>query len=318
MKKTIPKIVVIITLIAGLSLLLYPTVSNLLKSIAQNREIEYFNNVVAELDTETYDALLSDAEAYNADLASREYIMLPFNPEDQANYDRQLKLPDTDVMGYIMIPKIGVSLPIYHGTSEAVLQNGVGHLEGSSMPVGGESTHAVLSGHRGLPSARLFTDLDRLVIGDTFSIRVLRETLTYEIDNIITVLPEESAVLQIVPGMDYCTLVTCTPYGVNSHRLLVRGHRIPTPEGEVFTNPAQEESKNVLLIVAIGVGVLIILAVVIILLLKKRGKNDERPPKGEKRTKKREKRLEKREKRVKKRERRLKKHEKEQKRRSKG
>ena len=167
--------------------------------------------------------------------------MLPFSDEDEQIYQSQLRLPDTDVMGYVVIPKIDVSLAIYHGTDDTVLHNGVGHIEGSSLPVGGIGTHSVLAGHRGLVSARLFTDLDRLVLGDTFQIRVLKEVLTYEVDEIKTVLPSDSSILHIDSKEDYCTLMTCTPYGVNSHRLLVRGHRIPTPETE---NPGAPETPD--------------------------------------------------------------------------
>lgn len=230
MKRKLSNIIIILIILTGLALLLYPTISNFLKSIAYSRAIENYQQTVENLDPETYDDILARAGAYNEDLASREYIMLPFSDEDEQEYQSQLRLPDTDVMGYVVIQKIDVSLPIYHGTDDAVLQNGVGHIEGSSLPVGGIGTHSVLAGHRGLVSARLFTDLDRLVLGDTFQIRVLKEVLTYEVDEIKTVLPSDSSILHIDPNEDYCTLMTCTPYGVNSHRLLVRGHRIPTPE----------------------------------------------------------------------------------------
>lgn len=230
MKNKLSTVIIILVILTGLSLLLYPTLSNYLKSIAYSRAIEEYQRSVAELDPQNYEEIVARANAYNEDLANREYIMLPFTGEDKQNYLSQIQLPGTDVMGYVVIPKISVSLPIYHGTDDAVLQNGIGHLEGSSLPVGGIGTHAVLSGHRGLVSAKLFTDLDRLVIGDTFQIRVLGEILLYEVDEIRTVLPSESEILQIDPEWDYCTLLTCTPYGVNSHRLLVRGHRIPTPE----------------------------------------------------------------------------------------
>lgn len=229
MKSKLVTVMIILTVYTGLSLLLYPTASNYLKSIAYRNAISDYRRVVEELEPESYDDILAQAEAYNADLASREFILLPFSDEDEQYYQNQVVLPGTDVMGYIVIPKIHVSLPIYHGTDDAVLQNGVGHLRGSSLPVGGRGTHSVLSGHRGLVSSKLFTDLDKMVIGDTFQIRVLKEVLTYEVDEIKTVLPSDASVLLIDPNEDYCTLLTCTPYGVNSHRLLVRGHRIPTP-----------------------------------------------------------------------------------------
>lgn len=270
-KKWRSTIIIILLILAGLSLLLYPTISNYLKTLAYNRAISDFQSSVEVCDSETYGDILAAAREYNENLAEREYIMLPLSDEEQAEYQRQLTISGSDVMGYVVIPKIGVYLPIYHGTSDAVLQNGVGHLEGSSLPVGGEGTHTVLSGHRGLPSAKLFTDMDQIVIGDTFTVRVLNEVLTYEVDDIQMVEPDDSAVLQIEPGHDYCTLLTCTPYSVNSHRLLVRGHRIPTPENAIIDEVPLEEgnifgikAEMVLLIAAILAVVLIIVLVILI------------------------------------------------------
>lgn len=249
MKSKLTTVIIILTVYTGLSLLLYPSVSNYLKSIAYSTAISDYRRVVENLEPESYEDILAQAEAYNADLASREFILLPFSDEDEKYYQNQVVLPGTDVMGYIVIPKIRVSLPIYHGTDDAVLQNGIGHLRGSSLPVGGLGTHSVLSGHRGLVSSKLFTDLDQMAIGDTFQIRVLKEVLTYEVDEIKTVLPSDASVLLIDPYEDYCTLLTCTPYGVNSHRLLVRGHRIPTPvndAGEVIVEdvPLEEGAMS--------------------------------------------------------------------------
>lgn len=275
MKRKLSNVIIILIILTGLALLLYPTISNYLKSIAYSRAIDAYQQSVSNLDSDTYDDILKRANAYNEDLASREYIMLPFSDEDEQEYRSQLSLPGTDVMGYVVIPKIDVSLPIYHGTEEAILQNGVGHIEGSSLPVGGLGSHSVLAGHRGLVSARLFTDLDRMVLGDTFQIRVLKEVLTYEIDEIKTVLPSDSSILQIDPNEDYCTLMTCTPYGVNSHRLLVRGHRIPTPETNAPDEPGApdevvlEDGKlfgfdaKIVLLIAGGLAVILISLLVI-------------------------------------------------------
>lgn len=272
--KLLSNVIIILLIITGLSLLLYPVLSNYLKSIAYSNAIMDYQRVVEGLEPESYADILARAESYNEDLVGREYIMLPFSEEDEADYQSQVRLPGTDVMGYVVIPKINVSLPIYHGTSDTVLQNGIGHLEGSSMPVGGLGTHAVLSGHRGLVSARLFTDLDRLVIGDTFKILVLGEVLLYEVDDISTVLPSDSGILQIDPEQDYCTLLTCTPYGVNSHRLLVRGHRIPTPEGESHDTVLEEvpledgkifgQNVELIILIAAGIAVVLVSAFVIV------------------------------------------------------
>ena len=216
-------------LLAGLSLLLYPSVSNYWNSLHQSKAIATYAEDVVNLDNDTYDQLWQDATSYNQSRLTRSNTYL-LSDEQKAEYDRLLDVSGLGVMGYIEIPEIDVSLPIYHGTGESVLQIAVGHLEWSSLPVGGESTHCVLSGHRGLPSAKLFTNLDKLQEGDTFLLRILNEVLTYEVDQILIVEPQETSALQIEEGKDYCTLVTCTPYGINTHRILVRGHRIENAE----------------------------------------------------------------------------------------
>lgn len=225
MKKKLSVILPILALLAGLSLLLYPTLSDYWNSKHASQAVSNYTEEVKNLNTAEYDAMLEAAEDYNETLLGRitDYAL---TPEQKALYDSLLNLNGTGIMGYIEIPAIDVSLPIYHGTEDSVLQVAVGHLEWSSLPVGGESTHCVLSGHRGLPSAKLFTNLDKLVEGDTFVIRVLDEVYTYEVDRILIVEPEDVSALTIVEGEDLCTLVTCTPYGINSHRLLVRGHRV--------------------------------------------------------------------------------------------
>ena len=214
MKKKGTTILLIIVFLAGLSLLLYPTVSDYWNSFHASRAVAAYDETVRQLDPDRY-----------RDLAARGGGT-SLTPEQKRTYDSLLDVDDTGIMGYIEIPNIKVSLPIYHGAEESVLQVAVGHLEWSSLPTGGEGTHCVLSGHRGLPSARLFTNLDRLTEGDTFVIRVLDEVMTYEVDQILIVEPEDVSALQIEPGQDLCTLVTCTPYGINTHRLLVRGHRV--------------------------------------------------------------------------------------------
>ena len=218
-------ILLVLVFLVGLSLLLYPSVSDYWNSFHQTRAIATYSEEVANLENEQYDELWAAAQQYNRSLTERgnAYVL---SEEQKEAYEELLDVSGLGVMGYIEIPEIDVSLPVYHGTEESVLQIAVGHLDWSSLPVGGESTHCVLSGHRGLPSAKLFTNLDKLTEGDIFLLRVLDEVLTYEVDQTLIVEPNEVGVLAIDPEEDYCTLVTCTPYGVNTHRLLVRGHRI--------------------------------------------------------------------------------------------
>lgn len=225
MKKKVSTILLILVLCIGLSLLLYPTVSDYINSLHQSKAIAGYSEAVDNMDEEERKIILEKAKKYNAALAQRGN-MWQLDNEQLNDYNNQLNVSGTAVMSYIEIPSIDCTLPIYHGTDEAVLQIAVGHLEGTSLPVGGESSHCVLSGHRGLPSAKLFTDLDRLVEGDIFVLKTLDEVFTYEVDRISIVLPNEVSSLTIEDGKDLCTLVTCTPYGVNTHRLLVRGHRI--------------------------------------------------------------------------------------------
>lgn len=228
-KGTLSNMFLILVLIIGLSLLLYPTFSNWWNSRTQSKAVALYTEQIAKISNEEYDEYLEDARLYN------EYIALRKNPfqiaEEQSQlYELLLDVTGSGVMGYIEIPVIDVMLPIYHGTSDDVLNVAVGHLEWSSLPTGGETTHCVLSGHRGLPSAMLFTDLDRMGVGDHFMLNVLDETFTYEVDQIRIVEPDETDDLVIQEGKDLCTLVTCTPYGINSHRLLVRGHRVENLE----------------------------------------------------------------------------------------
>ena len=228
-KKRITVILLVAVLFAGLSLLLYPLVADYWNSMHQSQAIATYIEDVTELDDSVYDALWEEAQNYNAELLTDENRFFP-NEEEQQRYEQLLSISDDGIIGYIEIPSIDVTLPIYHGTSEEVLQVAIGHIEGSSLPVGGASTHCVISGHRGLPSSRLFTDIDQLSEGDTFTLLVLGESLTYEVDQIRIVEPDDVSLLDIEEGQDLCTLVTCTPYGVNSHRLLVRGHRVENQE----------------------------------------------------------------------------------------
>ena len=221
--------VLIVVLAVGLSLLLYPSFSDWWNSRTQTKLIANYSQVVAQLNTTDYSAQWDSAKAYNRELIHRNNPYL-LSEEQLESYESQLNPGNDGIMGYVEIPEINITLPIYHGTDELVLQVAIGHLDWTSLPVGGESTHCVVSGHRGLPSAKLFTDLDQLVVGDYFLLHVLDETLTYEVDQIRIVEPQETEELLIQEGKDLCTLVTCTPYGINSHRLLVRGHRVENME----------------------------------------------------------------------------------------
>ncbi len=229
MKKHLSTALLLLVLLAGVALLLYPTASDYWNSFHQSRAIAGYAESVSGLNAVDYEHIWRSAREYNARLLERAN---PFRvlEEDEADYNGELNEGNNGILGYIEIPGIEVSLPIYHGTSDGVLQVAVGHLQGSSLPVGGPSTHCVLSGHRGLPSAKLFTNLDQLAEGDIFMLRILNETLTYEVDQIHIVLPDEMGDLVVQEGQDHCTLVTYTPYGINTHRLLVRGKRIETPE----------------------------------------------------------------------------------------
>ena len=218
-------VVLIVVLVVGLFLLLYPSFSDWWNSRVQTKLISNYNEIVARLDTEDYSHLWDSAKGYNEDLWTRNNPYL-LTEEQRERYTQLLNPAGDGIMGYVEIPDIDILLPIYHGTDELVLQVAIGHLDWTSLPTGGPGTHSVISGHRGLPSARLFTDLDKIAVGDLFMLHVLDETLTYEVDQIRIVKPDETDELLLQEGKDLCTLVTCTPYGVNSHRLLVRGHRV--------------------------------------------------------------------------------------------
>lgn len=272
MKKHLSTIILIFVFLIGLSLLLYPSLSNYWNSFHASRAIATYAEQTANLEEDTCSELLAAAESYNNTLPSRGNTFSLSDAENET-YQSLLNIGGTGIMGYIEIDSLEVSLPIYHGTDEAVLQIAVGHLDWSSLPVGGESTHCVLSGHRGLPSAKLFTNLDKLTEGDTFVLRVLDEVLTYEVDQILIVEPHEIDALRIVPGEDLCTLVTCTPYGVNTHRLLVRGHRVENSPEALTVHVAADALQIEPIIVAPLIAAPILLVLLIALLLPRRGKN---------------------------------------------
>ena len=230
MKKNRSNIILILIFLVGLSVMLYPTVSDYINQKNQSRAVASYSEEVENLSDVDYQAYFDAADDYNRRLAETPDAF--YRPEEVSGYTDTLDVSGTGIMGYITISKIGVELPVYHGTSDGVLQVAAGHLEGNSLPVGGAGTHAVISAHRGLPSAKLFTNLDELEVGDTFTITVLDRVLTYEVDQISIVLPTETDLLQPVEGKDYVTLMTCTPYGINTHRLLVRGKRIENAENQ--------------------------------------------------------------------------------------
>ena len=271
-KNRITTLLLALVFLAGLSLLLYPTVSDYWNSFHASRAVAAYAQEVADLNGEEYDRLLAAARDYNARVAQRSNTFA-LTEEEAAEYQSLLNMDGTGIMGYIEIPNIKLSLPIYHGTEESVLQIAVGHLDWSALPVGGEGTHCVLSGHRGLPSAKLFTNLDQLREGDTFTLRVLDEVLCYEVDQIRIVEPQDTAALLPEPRQDLCTLVTCTPYGVNTHRLLVRGHRIENPDSADAIRVTSDAMQIEPILVAPAVGVpLALLAVAALLLSDRRRK----------------------------------------------
>ena len=277
------KTVIFLTLgfLVGICILLYPAFSSYWNSKTQSRAITNYESVLENLKPEDYAAIFENAHAYNKALYETDFPLTDY--PDVPGYNDTLCITGNDMIGYLKIDRIGVELPIYHGTSDSVLSRGVGHLQGSSLPVGGENTHSVMSAHRGLPSAKLFTDLDRMEIGDTFQIVVLDQVLTYQVDQIKVITPRELGDLQIVEGMDYCTLFTCTPYGINTHRLLVRGVRIETMKEKPALYVSNEAFRIEPLLVTPAVAAPMLLVLLIHLLVKYR-----EPPKNTQQTKKEE------------------------------
>ena len=264
MKKNRSNIILILIFLVGLSVMLYPTVSDYVNQKNQSRAVASYSEEVENLSDVDYQAYFDAADDYNRRLAETPDAF--YRPEEVSGYTDTLDVSGTGIMGYITISKIGVELPIYHGTSDGVLQVAAGHLEGSSLPVGGAGTHAVISAHRGLPSAKLFTNLDELEVGDTFTITVLDRVLTYEVDQICIVLPTETDLLQPVEGKDYVTLMTCTPYGINTHRLLVRGKRIENAENQKHIRVTADALRIEPIIVAPALAVPMLLVMLVVML----------------------------------------------------
>lgn len=274
MKKHLSTVILILVFIVGLSLLLYPAISDYWNSLHQSRAIAGYVEEVRNLDEERYAQIRAAAENYNQQLALKGNTFV-LDEQTREDYNRQLNISGSGIMGYIDIPQINCYMPIYHSTQDAVLQIGAGHIEGTSLPIGGENTHSVLSGHRGLPSAKLFTDLDKMKVGDTFTFNVLNETLTYQVYEILTVLPHEVDSLKIEKGRDLCTLVTCTPYGVNTHRLLVKGERVENAAQQQTVRVTSDAQKIDPVIVASILAVPMLLILLVILLAQPRKKKGE-------------------------------------------
>lgn len=266
--------ILILAVLIGAGLLAYPGFSDWWNNLHQSRAIAGYVEQVADMSSETNDEMWKEAQAYNQKLLKKTGDRFVLTDAEKKEYDDVLDVTGTGIMGYVNIPKIGVSLPIYHGTDPAVLEVAVGHIEGSSLPVGGKGTHCVISGHRGLPSAKLFTDIDQLQEGDTFQLQVLSRTLTYEVDQIRIVLPDELSDLAIDPDKDYCTLVTCTPYGVNTHRLLVRGHRIEAEQTELMVSADAVQIEPRYVVPFLTLPVLAVIALWILLFSGRRGKEE--------------------------------------------
>lgn len=251
---SVSTIILVCILLAGVGIFLYPSVSDWWNSMHATQAIAGYVSVVEDMSAQEKEKILEAARLYNNSLPNG--VNFTLSDEQYAEYEGLLDITGTGIMGYVQISAIGVNLPIYHSVDEGVLQIAIGHIPGSSLPVGGERTHTILSGHRGLPSAKLFSDLDKMVEGDTFTINIMNQTITYMVDQIRIVLPEEVDDLAIQPGRDYCTLVTCTPYGVNTHRMLVRGKRIENIAGEVVVVAEAVRIPNYVVIPAVGIPLL--------------------------------------------------------------
>ncbi len=269
MKKHLSTIILVLVLVLGLGIMLYPTVSDWWNSMHATRAIASYVTAVEDLSGQEREAMLEAAREYNSRLANG--VNFTLTDEQRAEYDSLLDITGTGIMGYVQITSIGVNLPVYHSVDEAVLQIAVGHIPGSSLPVGGERTHAILSGHRGLPSAKLFSDLDQMVEGDTFTLNIMDQTITYMVDQIRIVLPEETDELAITDGKDYCTLVTCTPYGINTHRMLVRGKRIDNIIGEVVVVSEAVRIPNYIVAPAICIPLLFIILLIMLIYYRRLG-----------------------------------------------
>ena len=268
-------ILLVVILLAGVAVFLYPTVSDWWNSMHATQAISNYVSAVEEMSKEDKAKILKAAKKYNDSRPNG--VNFNLSEAELAEYNKILDITGTGIMGYIQIPSIGVNLPIYHTVDEGILQIAVGHIPGSSFPIGGKRTHAVLSGHRGLPSAKLFSELDELKEGDIFTVTVLDRVVTYQADQIRIVLPEETDELAIVDGKDYCTLSTCTPYGINTHRILLRGHRIKNINGDIAITAEATRIPTYIVIPAVGIPILFLMLIIMLIYYRRRGpiKTDE-------------------------------------------
>ena len=261
MKRDKIGIILVLILFVGVCGLLYPAVSQYWNSKTQTRAVDNYQDILNSLKKEDFTAYFQEAEEYNASLAALKSPLMDY--PQLTGYNNILNINGNGIMGYISIPKLGVELPLYHGVSAEVLNIACGHLEGTSLPIGGESTHCVLSAHRGLPHAKLFTELDKMELGDTFQLTVLDRTMTYQVDHIKVVRPDEINDIQIIPGQDLCTLLTCTPYGINSHRLLVRGTRIENAPPVLYVTSNAYRIDSLVATPVVAAPILLVLLIVL-------------------------------------------------------
>lgn len=262
-------ILLVLIMLAGLGVFLYPSISDWWNSLHATQAIAGYVDAVKGLSEEEKANMLKAAKKYNDSRPNG--VSFNLSEAELAEYKKLLDITGTGIMGYIQIPSIGINLPIYHTVDEGILQIAVGHIPGSSFPIGGKRTHAVLSGHRGLPSAKLFSDLDKLKEGDIFTVTVLDRVVTYQADQIRIVLPEETDELAIVDGKDYCTLSTCTPYGINTHRILLRGHRIKNIYGDIAITSEATRIPNYIVIPAVGIPILFVMLIIMLIYYRRRG-----------------------------------------------
>ena len=261
MKKNKIGLILVLMLFVGICGLLYPSMSQYWNTKTQTRAVENYQEILASIQAEDYTAYFEEAHQYNRDLYELNFPLTDYS--ELTNYGEVLDVSGSGVMGFITIPKIGIELPIYHSIRDEVLNIACGHLEGTSLPIGGENTHCVLSAHRGLPHAKLFTELDKLELGDTFRLTTLDRTLTYQVDQIKVVDPEDYEDIQIVEGEDFCTLLTCTPYGINSHRLLVRGTRIENAAPALYVTSNAYRIDSLVATPVVAAPMLLVLLIVL-------------------------------------------------------
>ena len=261
MKKSKIGILLVLMLLVGVCGLLYPSVSQYWNSKTQTRAVENYQDILNSLQPEDYEAYFQQADEYNRKLSRLKKPLLDYH--QLSGYQEALNINGNGIMGYVSIQKLGVEIPVYHTVSAEVLNVACGHLEGSSLPVGGANTHCVLSAHRGLPHAKLFTDLDKMEVGDTFTLTILNRTLTYQVDQIKVVRPDEIDDVQLIKGKDLCTLLTCTPYGINSHRLLVRGTRIENAAPALYVTSNAYRIDSLVATPVVAAPILLILLIVL-------------------------------------------------------